>query len=672
MKIFNKAFAALMFLPLLAGLTACHDEHAEYNPADPSVVTNAYDVARLVYFAPATTAATDLELSEDENSFFIYLQRDSIGGEVEVKFDITQTTPALNIPASVTFPDSVGTVAVEVTYDPAAILAAGGMIDTVSVVIPDGTTYQSGYMGGRYDFVASLLPFTPWCTTAAEFEAAGGQGKWPFREDNTGTWTYNAWQKGDFPGAAVAMRQNTGNPNQVQFLIENWGAGMFTGAGVQARMAGTWDEKESIYVLSLPETYSGYNTDSYGPLYISDLVAYGAKRTAEGASGWNVTWDEAPSLYDPETGLFTINISYYVGAGYYGYGPEYLQMDGFKAYEANLDDDFEWKAKYEGTFQSARLNVEKSTTLYEGVCVTKTDDCDAAFAAKYGTAYKLEAPYATGADLYFCVNPEGRITLAPGYEDPQFTGFGAVGAAVYARINTKASSLEGKKLTLNITFVNADESIEYATSDEVFSALSWKSLGMGLYTDDVVGPWFSAEPITYEVEIQENEDAAGHYRLVNAYGEAFPYNEEGDWDDTKDYYLEIHAENPEQVYIPYQELGLDWGYGMFAIWSYADYDGSQYGTLKDGVITFPTDGLLKSMANYNDGAFYLANQNGAFRVVLPTSSEVKAFRGASKAKASHKVSNTAKKVAKKHTLNVNWKGHFVGSRLERTTPKMMR
>ena len=140
MKIFNKAFAALMFLPLLAGLTACHDEHAEYNPADPSVVTNAYDVARLVYFAPATTAATDLELSEDENSFFIYLQRDSIGGEVEVKFDITQTTPALNIPASVTFPDSVGTVAVEVTYDPAAILAAGGMIDTVSVVIPDGTT----------------------------------------------------------------------------------------------------------------------------------------------------------------------------------------------------------------------------------------------------------------------------------------------------------------------------------------------------------------------------------------------------------------------------------------------------------------------------------------------------------------------------------------------------
>ena len=195
---------------------------------------------------------------------------------------------------------------------------------------------------------------------------------------------------------------------------------------------------------------------------------------------------------------------------------------------------------------------------------------------------------------------------------------------------------------------------------------------MGLYTDDVVGPFFSADPITYEVEVQENEDVAGHYRMVNAYGEGYPYNDPGDWDDTKDYYLEIHAENPEEVYIPYQDLGLAWGYGMFSIWSFADYNGSAFGTLKDGVITFPENSLLVSMADYNDGALYYANNNGAFRLELPTSSEVKAFRGASKAKVSHKVSNTAKKASKKHTVNVNWKGRYVGSRLERITPKMMR
>lgn len=665
MKIFNKAFAALMFLPLMAGLTACHDEHAEYNPAEAGA-SSAYDVARLVYFAPETTAATDIELSEDENSFYIYLQRDSIGGELEVKLQTTQKAgdakSLLSVPESVTFPDSVGAISVEVTYDPAAILAGGGMQDTVSIVIPDGTTYQSGYMGGRYDFVATLFPFTPWCTSAEEFAAAGGQGKWPFRQNNTGTWSYKAWQKGDFPGASVAMRQNTENPNQVQFLIQNWGAGMFTGSGVQARLSGSWDDSEKVYVLSLPETFTGYVSSSYGNVYISDWSLYS-----------NSTWDEYPTMYDPETGLFTVNLVYYVGAGYYGYGAEYLQMDGFLPYEANIFEDFEWKNYLDGEFTSAKMSTKASTTLYQGVCKNTTDNCDATFAETYGTLYKLEAPYANGYDLYFCINSEGNIINAPGLNEDgsilQPTGVTALDQAIFAKINHKQSSMQGKKLTLSISFVNADESIEYGTSNEVFSATSWKSLGMGLYTDDVVGPMFSAEPITYEVEIQENEDVAGHYRLVNAYGAAYPYNEEGDWDDSKDYYLEIHAENPSEVYIPHQDLGLDWGYGMFSIWSFGDYNGTNFGTLENGIITFPERSLLMSMANYEDGALYYANNNGAFQVVLPSARGAKAFVAAKSGKVSHKVKATSKTAVKKHTATVNWKGRRVGSRLERTAPK---
>ena len=201
---------------------------------------------------------------------------------------------------------------------------------------------------------------------------------------------------------------------------------------------------------------------------------------------------------------------------------------------------------------------------------------------------------------------------------------------------------------------------------------TWTNLGKALYRDGFVSGWYNIEALEYEVDILENDQHKGYYRLVNPYGEAYGYNDPGDWDDTKDYYLEIHAENPEEVYIPYQDLGLAWGYGMFSIWSFADYNGSAFGTLKDGVITFPENSLLVSMADYNDGALYYANNNGAFRLELPTSSEVKAFRGASKAKVSHKVSNTAKKASKKHTVNVNWKGRYVGSRLERITPKMMR
>ncbi len=157
----------------------------------------------------------------------------------------------------------------------------------------------------------------------------------------------------------------------------------------------------------------------------------------------------------------------------------------------------------------------------------------------------------------------------------------------------------------------------------------FKSLGMGLYTDDIMTTFFELpEIVTYEVEIQESVENPGKYRLVNPYGEAYPYNSPGDWDASRDYYMVIDATNPNAVTIPQQALGFDWGYGMISIWSLvdnyvsqgapADYVAPYVGTLADGVITFPVKSLLISMANYNNAGWYYSNGNGAFQVVLPS------------------------------------------------------
>ena len=157
----------------------------------------------------------------------------------------------------------------------------------------------------------------------------------------------------------------------------------------------------------------------------------------------------------------------------------------------------------------------------------------------------------------------------------------------------------------------------------------FKSLGMGLYTDDLMTTFFNLPEIaTYEVEIQESVENPGKYRLVNPYGEAYPYNSPGDWDASSDYYMVIDATNPNAVTIPQQALGFDWGYGMISIWSLvdnyvsqgapADYVAPYVGTLADGVITFPVKSLLISMANYQNAGWYYANGNGAFQVVLPS------------------------------------------------------
>ena len=180
-------------------------------------------------------------------------------------------------------------------------------------------------------------------------------------------------------------------------------------------------------------------------------------------------------------------------------------------------------------------------------------------------------------------------------------------------------------VTYNGTTYSVTEIGDYAFDSR------WFSLGMAKYTDDFVASLFDGvEPVTYEVEIQENADKPGMYRLVNPYGAAYPYNEDGDWDTSKDYYLEINAQDPQGVYIETQELGFDWGYGMFLASSMAsqylvNYDletikGAGYcGTLADGVITFPAKALLVTAAQI-DG-FYYANVNGAFKVELPSASK---------------------------------------------------
>ncbi len=158
----------------------------------------------------------------------------------------------------------------------------------------------------------------------------------------------------------------------------------------------------------------------------------------------------------------------------------------------------------------------------------------------------------------------------------------------------------------------------------------WVSLGMATYREDFVTTLFGVENVSYKVEIQENQEKPGLYRLVNPYGAAYPYNEPGDFDESKNYYMEINAQDPDGVYITQTVTGTDWGYGNMIMWSMANYymvrqgatvedmkAAGYCGTLKDGVITFPKESLLFGMADYNDGGLYPANANGAFMVAFP-------------------------------------------------------
>lgn len=146
-------------------------------------------------------------------------------------------------------------------------------------------------------------------------------------------------------------------------------------------------------------------------------------------------------------------------------------------------------------------------------------------------------------------------------------------------------------------------------------------LGTATLHEDLLTTFFDVETgKAWECEVYENANVPGMLYFKNAFTSEYPYNEPGNYVTTDKYFM-VNVKSPDKVYIPYQGLGMDWGYGEFGVVSLisAYFEGApdNWGTLKDGVITFPQKGILIQMADYNDGGFYTSNGSGAFVIHLP-------------------------------------------------------
>ena len=147
-------------------------------------------------------------------------------------------------------------------------------------------------------------------------------------------------------------------------------------------------------------------------------------------------------------------------------------------------------------------------------------------------------------------------------------------------------------------------------------------LGTATLHEDLLTTFFSDVETgkAWECEVYENANVPGMLYFKNAFTSEYPNNEPGDYVTTDKYFM-VNVKNPDKVYIPYQGLGMDWGYGEFGVVSlisaYFEGAADNWGTLKDGVITFPQKGILIQMADYKDGGFYTSNGSGAFVIHLP-------------------------------------------------------
>lgn len=575
----------LLAIVAVAGFTACSSSD-DYQRATVS--------GEQVFF-PNTLPSTQ-NISFDKSSFTIAVGRQNTSGSLSVSITATGETEKFSIPSSVTFADGSNLTELTVGYDPDAL--EYGEFHSMTLAIAD-ESLQTPYGAASYTFSVGIPePFV-----------SLGKGK---------------LMDGFFFGGAeaeVEILQNEVNPNVFRILKPY--------NGITNNLDPTAGDVEDY----LGSEYMDITLLQPGDVVAGETIT--AERTVlftETNTGYfHPSYEQWLKIYHPSDGFSSTKTADTWGHNRVlayqedGVTPGQIQLAPFYY----LDDIGGWNAS----------QVDGSIVITFPGYAPKDFALDVDYAGKFidtDGKYFATFNFTIGADV-----EEVRYALAPGYGED--TAAGIINGSIASETLTESGAYNvayegtGRYTLVAVVFFDGEPQTTAAASfysDEYSLPDQWESLGTGLYKEQVMSELYGADDVEYSVEIQQSTTRPGIYRMVNPYGEAFPYNEEGDWDDTRDYYIEFNAEDPNGVFIPSQRTGVDWGDGELYIESLGaalldsgmSFDkvkaAGAFGTLKDGVISFPVKGLIGSFLL--DGSYQLGT--GGTSITLPSAAPAAARR----------------------------------------------
>lgn len=575
----------MLLLALPLAFSACGDD-VEYSPADKPV--NAQ-----VYF-PTTNGAT-VALNKDKTSFEVTLMRIKTDEAITVPVTATGGAGYFTFPASVSFAQGADKAMLSIGYNPEVLQYDAYSEITLTIGDENITT---PYGMSQYVFKAGIP--APWTSLGtATFSDA-------FLFANK----YN-----------VELQRNDLNPNMYR-LVDPYSEGLekegYSTKGAQSpylefTLLKPGDKLNDVAITMENLVYFPY----YCTGFFNTSNDYNANVDAHHPSDFKNFQNEANWTFS--------KVIQYQADGITPAGVQlapYYYMDGLGGWD---------KTQADGVvtiiFPGAALSDYSAKVSYLGRFTNIDGDNFAVANITLGVDVETaKVAMVEGDDINTAIS--GIVDGST--ETMEITSSGSINVP---------NSYNGLCSIVVVTYGGGEAQDTGYTSFE-FSAGTdkWTSLGMATYTDDIVAPAYGAkvdELATYQVEIQENANEPGLYRLVNPYGAEFPYNEEGDWDASKNYYLVINAQDPEGVYIDLQNTGLNWGDGNFYVYSMAanylatgktleEIKAADFcGILSDGVITFPVKSLLFGFIEENSEKLYYANTNGAFKIVLPDAEKAK-------------------------------------------------
>ena len=580
MKLFNKIFAALLLLPALTFM-GCTEE-TEYTPASAETGDEVYFISQ----------GGSVALEAGQSSIPVVLHRVRTTDALTVSLQGSATaddaiSSVFTFPSSVSFPAGQDEVETYITFN-------------FSDIVPDQ------HYTLTYNITSDTTPY------------GNAQISWDICFENwiaLGTGTFVDGIMDPLYGCAakkyaVEIDESGSNPGYYRikspYGAKNWGQASELSA--DAYMA----EDEYIYVDATDPEHVYFNAQSLSSFDLGGGETY--------AMNWG-------GYYEDYYGYSRSSINSW-GSDYTGY-----MQDGI-IYVGNILVDFaDWGWYY---YSAGDANAYYFNVALPGYTI-------ADYSATVTYAGRFEDPsgnlsaYADvvlGADV-----SSARLALVTGKSLAEAYQAVENGTVDFTDVNTSGRSeipmvdpVTGTYFLILVAY-DADGNVQaenYASFKYTSGQPEWESMGKAIFQDgfimDLYQTWYgddySPAANYVNVEIEKSTVTEGLYRLVN------PYKFLVDWgwgsyiEEGVDTYLEIHAEDPDGVYINYQSSGVNLSGDDIYIYSYAawymDYDYSlddvkswgYTGTLKDGKITFPK----KTLRTYWGSDGYDSNANGEFLI----------------------------------------------------------
>lgn len=561
--------------------TSCTDE-TKYTPGTVDVTDGAYF---------PTTTVTSIMLLENQEEFTVTLCRTNTKEAANVAL-ATDATSEFTVPAVANFAPGQESVDLTIGVDFAAIEPN----KTYKFAIQIDPDLASSY--GISTLNLSVL-YAPW----SDWKRLGGK-------DELGTYTYNCPFAAGDEQAAVYVRQALTDPDQYQYRV-----GDYDVEGVP--------EKEQSY-LSLLQ-YAPYNliinynkrtgavtvpvcathtTYKDNMINVADCYTYGMEVNPNFIAGIDPAEVLAMNSYNAELGRFNLMNVYFTTASTWQNKMEYLQLPGYHREEVSVE--------LNGQYTSPAGEVAQvfNITMSEGITATK---------------YKVYSGSMTEAEAEAQAN-----TLASDVEADKVTASGNIGVnledgdytIVVAGVDNAGALLAWDYLTFSFSAVVADPNE------------GWTSLGEVLYGEDYFASVFSQaglEVTNYLVEFQQNEENTNLFRLVDPYGEAWPYY--GAFSDVyysaPHNYLEVMIWSNGLALVCNTEMNMNADGDEIAMGSFAYNNIAGGETLQDQIskglmgsfdgkkMTMPVRSLIWWIGSQG----YYGNSNGGFQINLDPGEE---------------------------------------------------